>query len=64
MTYTFTERELSMEQANRLLAVLWGTLDDDRIDEGDLGDFQKDRIDLYSKLGKPVVIKLSIEFVQ
>jgi len=64
MTYIFTERELSMEQANRLLAVLWGTLDDDRINEDNLGDFQKDRIDLYSKLGKPVVIKLSVEFVQ
>ena len=64
MTYSFTEPDLTLEQANRLLAVLWGTNDDYRINEDNLSDFQKDRIDLYSKLGKPVVIKLSVEFVQ
>lgn len=64
MTYTFTEPELSMEQANRLLAVLWGTVNDDNVDETYLPAFVRDRIDLYGKLGKAVVIKLSVEFVQ
>jgi hypothetical protein len=64
MTYTFTEKELTLAQANLLLAVLWGTTNDDNIDETQLTDFTRDRIDLYGKLGKEVVIKLSVEFVQ
>jgi hypothetical protein len=64
MKYTFTEPNLTIEQANRLLAVLWGTCDDFRIDPSQLNDFVKDRIDLYSKLGKAAVISLSVEFVQ
>ena len=64
MTYSFTEPDLTLEQANRLLAVLWGTTDDYRIHEADLNAFTRDRVELYSKLGKPVAIRLSVEFVQ
>ena len=64
MTYSFTEPDLTLEQANRLLDVLWGTNDDYRIHEADLDAFTRDRVELYSKLGKPVAIRLSVEFVQ
>lgn len=64
MKYTFVEPNLTILQANRLLAVLWGTCDDDSIDPSQLDDFVKDRIDLYSKLGKAASISLSVEFVQ
>ena len=64
MIYSFTEPDLTLEQANRLLAVLWGTNDDYRIYEANLDAFTRDRVELYSKLGKPVAIRLSVEFVQ
>jgi hypothetical protein len=64
MKYTCTEPSLTIQQANSMLAVLWGTCDDDRIDPSQLNDFVKDRIDFYSKLGKAVVVTLSVEFVQ
>ena len=64
MTYSFTEPDLTLEQTNRLLAVLWGTNDDYRIHEENLDAFTRDRVELYSKLGKPVAIRLSVEFVQ
>jgi hypothetical protein len=64
MTYSFIEPDLTLEQANRLLAVLWGTNDDYRIHEENLDAFTRDRVELYSKLGKPVAIRLSVEFVQ
>ena len=64
MIYSFTEPDLTLEQANRLLAVLWGTNDDYRIHEENLDAFTRDRVELYSKLGKPVAIRLSVEFVQ
>ena len=64
MIYSFTEPDLTLEQANRLLAVLWGTNDDYRIHEENLDAFTRYRVELYSKLGKPVAIRLSVEFVQ
>lgn len=64
MKYTFVEKELTLHQANRFLAVMWGTIDDDRIHEDQLPEFIKDRIELYSKLGTKVAITLSVEPIQ
>ena len=62
MKYTFTEKEFSLVEANRLLVVLWGTTDDDKIHESCLEDFTKDRIELYGHLGKRVTIKIDVGF--
>ena len=64
MKYTFTQKNLTMQDANRALLLLWGTIDDDNVDPDYLDQFVKDRIQLYQMLGKEVRITLGIEFVQ
>jgi hypothetical protein len=64
MRYAFTEKEMTIEQANRLLRVIWGTCDDSAIHEDYLDDFTKDRIELYSHLGKDARISLTVDFVE
>jgi hypothetical protein len=64
MKYTFTQKNLTLQDANRTLLLLWGTIDDDNIDPDYLDQFVKDRIQLYGMLGKEVRITLGIEFVQ
>jgi len=55
---------MTIEEANLLLRVLWGTCDDDSIHPDYREAFTKDRIDLYRHLGKDAVINLGVEFVQ
>ena len=64
MKYTFTQKNLTLQDANRALLLLWGTIDDDNVDPNYLDQFVKDRIQLYGMLGKEVRITLGIEFVQ
>jgi hypothetical protein len=64
MKYTFTQKNLTLQDANRALLLLWGTIDDDNVDPDYLDQFVKDRIQLYQMLGKEVRITLGIEFVQ
>jgi hypothetical protein len=64
MKYTFTEKEMTIEQANRLLMVIWGTCNDSVIHEDYLEAFTKDRITLYSHLGKDARVSLSVDFVE
>jgi hypothetical protein len=64
MKYTFTNKNMTLEEANRILLVLWGACDDDNIHPDCQADFMKDRIDLYRHLGKVSVISLSVDFVQ
>ena len=64
MKYTFTQKNLTLQDANRALLLLWGTIDDDNIDSDYLDQFVKDRIQLYRMLDKDVRITLGIEFVQ
>ena len=64
MKYTFTQKNLTLQDANRALLLLWGTIDDDNVDPDYLDQFVKDRIQLYQMLGKEVKITLGIEFVQ
>jgi hypothetical protein len=64
MKYTFTQKNLTLQDANRALLLLWGTIDDDNVDPDYLDQFVKDRIQLYGMLGKEVRITLGIEFVQ
>jgi hypothetical protein len=64
MKYTFTNKNMTIEEANLLLRVLWGTCDDDNIHPDYLENFTKDRIDLYRHLGKDAVITLGVDFVQ
>ena len=64
MKYTFTQKNLTLQDANRALLLLWGTIDDDNVDPDYLDQFVKDRIQLYQRLGKEVRITLGIEFVQ
>ena len=64
MKYTYTQRNLTLQDANRALMLLWGTIDDDNIDSDYLDRFVKDRIQLYRMLDKEVRITLGIEFVQ
>ena len=64
MKYTFTQKNLTLQDANRALLLLWGTIDDDSVDPDYLDQFVKDRIQLYQMLGKGVRITLGIEFVQ
>ena len=64
MKYTFTNKNMTIEEANLLLRVLWGTCDDDSIHPDYREAFTKDRIDLYRHLGKDAVINLGVEFVQ
>ena len=64
MKYTFTQKNLTLQDANRALLLLWGTIDDDKVDSDYLDQFVKDRITLYQMLDKEVRITLGIEFVQ
>jgi hypothetical protein len=64
MKYTFTQKNLTLQDANRALLLLWGTIDDDNVDPDYLDQFVKDRIQLYGMLGKEVRITLGVEFVQ
>ena len=32
MNYTFTQKNLTLQDANRALLLLWGTIDDDNVD--------------------------------
>jgi hypothetical protein len=64
MKYTFTQKNLTLQDANRALLLLWGTIDDDNVDPDYLDQFVKDRIQLYGMLGKEVRITLGIEWVQ
>ena len=64
MKYTFTQKNLTMQDANRALLLLWGTIDDDNVDPDYLDQFVKDRIQLYQMMGKEVRITLGIEWVQ
>ena len=64
MKYTFTQKNLTLQDANRALLLLWGTIDDDNVDPNYLDQFVKDRIQLYGMLGKEVRITLGIEYIQ
>jgi hypothetical protein len=64
MKYTFTQKNLTLQDANRALLLLWGTIDDDNVDPDYLDQFVKDRITLYQMMGKEVRITLGIEYVQ
>jgi hypothetical protein len=64
MKYTFTQKNLTLQDANRALLLLWGTIDDDNVDPDYLDQFVKDRIQLYGMLGKEVRITLGIEYIQ
>jgi hypothetical protein len=64
MKYTFTNKNMTIEEANLLLRVLWGTCDDDSIHPDYREAFTKDRVNLYRHLGKDAVINLGVEFVQ
>ena len=64
MKYTFTQKNLTLHDANRALLLLWGTIDDDNVDPDYLDQFVKDRIQLYGMLGKEVRITLGIEYIQ
>ena len=64
MKYTFTNKNMTIDEANLILRVLWGTCDDDSIHPDYLDAFTKDRIELYRHLGKDAVINLSVDFVQ
>jgi len=64
MKYTYTQKNLTLQDANRALLLLWGTIDDDNIDPDYLDQFVKDRITLYQMLDKDVRITLGVEFVQ
>ena len=64
MKYTFTQKNLTLQDANRALLLLWGTIDDDNVDPDYLDQFVKDRIQLYQMMGKEVRITLGIEYVQ
>ena len=64
MKYTYTQKNLTLQDANRALLLLWGTIDDDNVDPGYLDQFVKDRITLYQMMGKEVRITLGIEWVQ
>jgi len=64
MKYTFTQKNLTLHDANRALLLLWGTLDDDNIDPDYLDQFVKDRLTLYQMMGKDVRITLGVEYVQ
>ena len=54
MKYTFTQKNLTLQDANRALLLLWGTIDDDKVDSDYLDQFVKDRITLYQMLDKEV----------
>ena len=64
MKYTYTQKNLTLQDANRALLLLWGTIDDDNVDPDYLDQFVKDRIQLYGMLGKEVRITLGIEYIQ
>ena len=64
MKYTYTQKNLTLQDANRALLLLWGTIDDDNVDPDYLDQFVKDRITLYQMMGKEVRITLGIEWVQ
>jgi hypothetical protein len=64
MKYTYTQKNLTLQDANRALLLLWGTIDDDNVDPDYLDQFVKDRIQLYGMMGKEVRITLGVEYVQ
>jgi hypothetical protein len=64
MKYTFTQKNLTLQDANRALLLLWSTIDDDNVDPDYLDQFVKDRIQLYGMMGKEVRITLGVEYVQ
>ena len=64
MKYTFTQKNLTLQDANRALLLLWGTIDDDNVDPDYLDEFVKDRVQLYGMIGKEVRITLGVEYVQ
>ena len=64
MKYTFTQKNLTLQDANRALLLLWGTIDDDNVDPDYLDEFFKDRVQLYGMIGKEVRITLGVEYVQ
>jgi hypothetical protein len=64
MRYTFTQKNLTLQDANRALLLLWGTIDDDNVDPDYLDQFVKDRITLYQMMGKEVRITFGVEFVK
>ena len=64
MKYTFTQKNLTLQDANRALLLLWGTIDDDNVDPDYLDQFVKDRVQLYGMIGKEVRITLGVEYVQ
>jgi hypothetical protein len=64
MKYTFTQKNLTLQDANRALLLLWGTIDDDCVDPDYLDQFVKDRLTLYQMMGKDVRITLGVEYVQ
>jgi hypothetical protein len=64
MKYTYTQKNLTLQDANRALLLLWGTIDDDCVDPDYLDQFVKDRIQLYQMMGKEVRITFGIEYVQ
>jgi hypothetical protein len=63
MKYTWTSTSLTLEEANAMLSLLWTTTDDSRIHESNQEPFVKDRIELYSHLGKQTKISLQVDFV-
>jgi len=64
MKYTYTQKNLTLQDANRALLLLWGTIDDDNVDPDYLDQFVKDRNQLYGMMGKEVRITLGVEYVQ
>ena len=64
MKYTFIQKNLTLQDANRALLLLWGSIDDDNVDPDYLDQFVKDRIQLYGMMGKDVRITLGVEFIQ
>jgi hypothetical protein len=64
MKYTFTQKNLTLQDANRALLLLWGTIDDDNVDPDYLDEFVKDRVQLYGMIGKEVRVTLGVEYVQ
>ena len=64
MKYTFTQKNLTLQDANRALLLLWGTIDADNVDPDYLDEFVKDRVQLYGMIGKEVRITLGVEYVQ
>jgi hypothetical protein len=63
MKYTWAVSSLTLEEANAMLHLVWGTTDDWRIHESLTKYFLEDRIELYSHLGKETRISLQVDSV-